>query len=178
MVKLKKYSIGFFGGSFDPPHIGHLRISLRSIKKLKLDKLYWVISKKNPFKKKTFFKLKERVKKSKNLVKKNKKIEIKFLDKRVKSSRTINILEYLTKKNKNSKFFLIIGSDNLIHFHKWKGYEKILKLSKLVVFSRYGYDQRSKKSPIMKKLKDREIMFIKDSRVNISSSQIRKIYLR
>tara|TARA_B100000214_G_scaffold187080_1_gene134946 strand:+ start:203 stop:739 length:537 start_codon:yes stop_codon:yes gene_type:complete len=178
MVKIKKNLIGFFGGSFDPPHVGHLKISIRSIKKLKLDKIYWIIAKKNPFKKKPFFKLNERIRKSKRLAKNNKKIEVKFLDKIVKSSRTINILKYLIKKNKNSKFYVIIGSDNLINFHKWKEHEKILNLSKLVVFSRYGYDNKSKNSPIFKKLKRKKIIYIKDCRVNISSSQIRKIYLR
>ena len=53
MVKSKN-EIGILGGSFDPVHKGHLKISEIAIKKIKLKKVYWVITKKNPFKKKTF----------------------------------------------------------------------------------------------------------------------------
>ena len=53
MVKSKN-EIGILGGSFDPAHKGHLRISEIAIKKIKLEKVYWIVTKKNPFKKKTF----------------------------------------------------------------------------------------------------------------------------
>ncbi len=52
MGKLIK-KIGILGGTFDPPHIGHVHISNVAIKKLKLNNLIWVITKKNPLKKKT-----------------------------------------------------------------------------------------------------------------------------
>ena len=52
--KVKK-KIGIFGGSFDPPHLGHLEISKLAIKKLSLDKIYWCVTQKNPLKKKGFF---------------------------------------------------------------------------------------------------------------------------
>ena len=55
MAKSIKNSIGILGGSFDPPHKGHLIISKISLKKLKLKKLYWVVTKRNPFKKKSYF---------------------------------------------------------------------------------------------------------------------------
>ena len=70
MIKLKNDKIGIFGGSFDPPHEGHLEISKIAIKKLSLSELYWCITKKNPFKNKTLFSLSERIKKSKNITKK------------------------------------------------------------------------------------------------------------
>ena len=55
MSSIYKGGIGLFGGSFDPPHLGHLKVSNVSIKKLNLNKLYWVVTKKNPFKKKNSF---------------------------------------------------------------------------------------------------------------------------
>ena len=56
--KLKKNynKIGILGGTFDPPHIGHLHISKLALKKLKLDKILWIVTKYNPLKKKTLFK--------------------------------------------------------------------------------------------------------------------------
>ena len=55
MASIPKKYIGLLGGSFDPAHKGHLGISNIAIKKLKLKKVYWVITKKNPFKNKTFY---------------------------------------------------------------------------------------------------------------------------
>ena len=85
MIRSKKNFIGLFGGSFDPIHKGHIKISITSIQKLKLNKLYLIITKKNPLKKKTFFSLKERILKCKKVLKKNKKIKVQYLDKVAKS---------------------------------------------------------------------------------------------
>ena len=51
-MRIKKNRIGILGGSFDPAHKGHLAISKVAAKKLKLKKIFWAITKKNPFKKK------------------------------------------------------------------------------------------------------------------------------
>jgi len=61
MIRSNNNKIGIFGGSFDPPHRGHLEISKIAIEKLSLNKLYWCVTKKNPLKKKTFFSLSERI---------------------------------------------------------------------------------------------------------------------
>ena len=53
-MNLKKNKIGILGGSFDPPHKGHLAISKEAAKRFKLKKIIWAITKKNPFKKKVF----------------------------------------------------------------------------------------------------------------------------
>ena len=53
MVRSKK-KIGLFGGSFDPPHKGHLTVSKIAINKLSLSELYWCVTKRNPLKKKNF----------------------------------------------------------------------------------------------------------------------------
>ena len=83
MIRSKKRRIGIFGGSFDPPHRGHLEISNLAIKQLSLDKFYWCVTKKNPLKKKASFSLSERVKKSKIITNKLKKIKIKFFEDKV-----------------------------------------------------------------------------------------------
>ena len=71
----KKY-VGILGGSFDPAHKGHLAISKIAIKKLKLKKIYWIITKKNPFKNKTFYSLNERVKLAKQISRTQRKIQV------------------------------------------------------------------------------------------------------
>ena len=67
MAIIRKKYIGLLGGSFDPAHKGHLGISKIAIKKLKLKKIYWVITKKNPFKNETFYSLEERIKYAKKI---------------------------------------------------------------------------------------------------------------
>ena len=71
MIKKKnlKKKIGIFGGTFDPPHKGHLQIAIASLKKLKLDCLLWVITKKNPLKKRPLLSLKSRIFLSNKIIK-------------------------------------------------------------------------------------------------------------
>ena len=173
MLVHNRQTIGIFGGSFDPPHKGHVEISKISIKKIKLKKIYWVITKKNPFKKKPFFSLKQRLMRSKKAVKKYKKIKVLYLDDKIKSSKTINIINYFRKIRKQKNLCLILGSDNLLNFHKWTSWKKIVKVSKLVVFSRKGFDKRSKNSIVVKYLNKKNITFINNRLINISSSIIK-----
>jgi nicotinate-nucleotide adenylyltransferase len=172
MVRSYKKKIGIFGGTFDPPHQGHLKISKIAINRLVLDELYWCVTKKNPFKKKTFFSLSQRIQKSKLLAVNVKKIKVKYFEDRIKSNSSIDLINYLKKKNKIDDFFLIIGSDNLINFHNWKNWKLLTKLLKIVVFSRKDYDIKARKSAIIKKVK--KIIFIKNKPINISSTKIRK----
>ena len=172
MVKISNKSVGLLGGSFDPVHKGHIVISKIALKKIKLDKIYWLITKKNPFKKKVHFSLKNRIKLAKEATKKNLKIEVLYLDKILKSSRSINLVHYFIKR-KVTKIQFIIGSDILLELHKWKSWPKLLKLTKLVVFSRKGYDKNSKKSIVAKYLKNKNIIYIKNKPIIVSSTTIR-----
>ena len=166
--------IGIFGGSFDPPHEGHLKISKICLKKIKIKKIYWVVTKKNPFKNNPFFSIKERIRRSKKILKKNENIKVLYLDDKIKSSKTIDVINYFKKTKKYSDLYFILGSDSLLDFHKWKSWKKIVNLAKLVVFSRKGYDKKSKESKIVKYLKKKNIIYIKNKYINISSSNIKK----
>ena len=173
MVNFQKKKIGLLGGSFDPAHKGHLSISKIAIKKLKLKKIYWVITKKNPFKSKTFFSLDERIEYSKKITKTQKEIKIIYLDNIIKSSRIIDVISYFIKKKKIKNIFFLIGSDNLLQFHRWKSWKKIVKLVNLTVFSRKGYDRKGMKTIVAKNFKNR-IIFIKNKPISISSTQLKK----
>ena len=101
-MNLKKKRIGILGGSFDPAHNGHLAISKEAAKRFKLEKIIWAITKKNPFKIKSSLSLQSRIKGCKKIIKKNKFIEVKFYENKIKSNKTINL------------FFLIIFLHPLI----------------------------------------------------------------
>ena len=179
MQKLSKKNhakIGILGGTFDPPHKGHLYISKIALKKLKLNKLIWIVTKKNPLKKKPYLSTKMRLNLSKKMTKKEKKIFVKYYDDKVKSINTFNLLNYLKKKNKKTKLFFLMGADNFAKFHKWHHWEKIPKLTKIVIFPRQNYSIKTLKPVISKKLNKRDLIHIDSRKVNISSSLIRKFW--
>jgi nicotinate-nucleotide adenylyltransferase len=173
MPSFQKKYIGLLGGSFDPAHKGHLGISKIAIRKFKLKKIYWVITKKNPFKNKTFYSLDERIKYAKKISKVQKKIQAVYLENVIKSSRSIDVINYFIKKKNIKNIYFIIGSDNLIGFHKWKSWKKIVKLIKLVVFYRKGYGRKSKNSIVANYLKNKNITYINNKPIKISSSNLR-----
>ena len=174
MIKNKR-KLGILGGTFDPPHSGHLKISTIAKKKYNLEFVIWAITKKNPFKKKSSINLKERIKNSKKFTKKKDFIKIKYFENIIKSDKTINLIKYILRKKKNYKIFFLMGADNLINLHKWYKWNEILKNCTVLVFDRAGYKIKSLKSVSYKKYRKKGLNFVKFNKVNISSSKLRKI---
>ena len=107
MKNLKKNKIGILGGTFDPAHKGHIEISLEAKKKFDLNKVIWAITKKNPFKEKSNMSLKQRIKFAKKLNKKNNFIKIYFIENKLKSNRTVDLISYLRKKTNIQNIILL-----------------------------------------------------------------------
>ena len=170
----KKLKIGILGGSFDPAHKGHIKISKESKKRFGLDSVIWTITKKNPFKKKSSTNLKSRINYAKKIIKNEKFIKIKFYENKIKSNKTIDLINFFKKKRKIDIYF-IMGADNLINFHKWHKWKLISKKCYILVFDRKGYRHKAWKSTAFKQLNKKGLNFIKFKKVNISSSQLRKI---
>ena len=170
-----KKKIGILGGTFDPAHKGHIKISKEAKKKYSLNKVIWAITKNNPFKSKSSLNLKERIKFAKKINSKNKFIKVQYYENIIKSNRTFDLLKYIKNKNKNTKIYFIMGADNLINFHKWKKSKLISSICNILVFDRKGYKAKSLKSLGFKKYNKKGLKFIKFKKVNISSSQLRKI---
>jgi nicotinate-nucleotide adenylyltransferase len=173
-LKTNKIKIGILGGTFDPAHKGHLEISKQAKKKYNLKKIIWAITEKNPFKKKSVLDLKNRIKFAKKLIGTRKFIKIKFYESQINSNKTIDLISYL-KKDKKLDIYFIMGADNLINFHKWYKWKSIAKRCNILVFDRQGYKAKSLKSITFKQLSNKYLTFIKFNKVNISSSQLRKI---
>ena len=169
-----KIRIGILGGSFDPAHNGHLAISKEAIKRLKLKKIIWAITQKNPLKKKSKTSISDRIIECKKIIKSNNLIKIKFYEKIIKSNKTINLINYI-KRNTNCEIFFLMGADSLINFHKWHKWKMIAKKCNLIVFDRHGYKKKSLNSTSFKRLNRKSLKFIEFNKVNISSSQLRKI---
>ena len=173
LFKKNHKKIGLLGGTFDPAHKGHIKISRESKKRFKLNYIIWAITKKNPFKKQSSINLKSRINFAKKITKKEKFIKVKFYENKLKSNKTINLINFI-KKRKMDLYF-IMGADNLINFHKWHKWKSISKKCNILVFDRNGYRAKSLKSITFRKLNKKGLNFIKFKKVNISSSQLRKI---
>jgi len=171
----KNKKIGILGGSFDPAHKGHIKISIEAKKKFKINKIIWAITKKNPFKSKSFFEFKKRVALAKKITKRYSFISVKYYEDKIKSNKTINLINYIKKKNNRSEIFFLMGADNLISFHKWYKWKIISSKCNILVFDRTNYKSKSFKSIAFKKLSGKRLKFIKYNKVNISSSKLRKI---
>ena len=163
------------GGTFDPAHFGHIKISKEAKKRFGLEKVFWAVTRKNPFKNKSSLSLNKRMNYAKKINIKNKFIKVVFLEDKIKSNRTINLINYFKKKNKYKKLYFIMGADNLINFHKWNKWQKISSKCNILVFDRNKYKTKSLKSVTYKTYNKRGLEFINFKKVNISSSQLRKI---
>ncbi len=175
MRRIKYKKIGILGGTFDPAHQGHIKISIEAKKKFNLDKIYWAITKKNPFKNTSSKKLIDRLAYAKKLNIKNKFISVKCYENKIQSNKSIDLIKYFKKTYKNNKIYFIMGADNLIHFHKWEKWSQIPKLCEILVFDRFKYKSKSLKSKSYRKLANKGLRFINFKKVNISSSKLRKI---
>ena len=181
--------IGLLGGSFDPPHKGHLYISLEAKKILKLDEIWWLVTPQNPLKINQPASYSERVKNCK-IMTKNKPIKIKEIEKKINSQFSYQTIKYLNKHYKNINFFWLMGADNLINFHKWQNAHRIFNEIPIVVFRRYGYNQQALKSYVSNlyknfRIKNKNIhidnfnqlpawTIIQNKEIRISSTEIRK----
>jgi len=173
-LKTNKIKIGVLGGSFDPAHKGHLAISKEAKKRFKLKKIIWAITKKNPFKRKSNTNLTIRIKNCKKIIGNKKYIKVGFYEDIIKSNRTINLINFFYKKKKSEIYFLM-GADNLVNFHKWHKWKTISQKCNIIVFDRHGYKKKSLNSTTYRRLNKKNLKFIEFNKVNISSSQLRKI---
>ena len=173
-LKHKKTKIGILGGTFDPAHKGHLKISKQAKKIFKLKNIIWAITQKNPFKNESKSNLKNRIQFAKKLIGKNDYIKVRFYEKKIGSNKTVDLIKHLSKK-KNNEIYFIMGADNLINFHKWYKWKSIVKKCNLLVFDRLGYKAKSLKSVTFNETNKKKLTFVNFNKVNISSSQLRKV---
>jgi nicotinate-nucleotide adenylyltransferase len=173
-LKIKKVKIGILGGSFDPAHKGHLAISKEALKRFNLKTIIWAITNQNPFKEKSVNDLKKRIAVCKKIIGTNRLIKVKFFEDIINSNKTADLINHLSK-NKRYDLFFLMGADNLINFHKWHKWKQIHRKSNIIVFDRHGYKKKCLNSKVYRSLSEKKVIFVENNKVNISSSQLRKI---
>ena len=128
-------SVGLLGGSFSPPHLGHVHISEVALRMFNLGKIYWVYAKHNPLKKNGPFSLADRFKETKKLVK-NPNIKLSPIEVMNNFNYSFQLLKFLKRRNRHVNFIWVMGEDNIIHFHLWKNWQWIANNVKIAVIAR------------------------------------------
>ena len=128
-------AVGLLGGSFSPPHQGHVHISEVALKRFSLGKIYWVYAKQNPLKKARPSCLRDRVRETKRLVK-NPNIKLSPIEVINNFDYSFQLLKFLKKRNSHANFIWVMGEDNIIHFHLWKNWQWIANNVKIAVIAR------------------------------------------
>jgi nicotinate-nucleotide adenylyltransferase len=161
--------IGILGGTFNPPHTGHLILAQEICQKLSLDKVFFIPTNIPPHKESQNVKSKDRLNMTKLAVAGDKRFEVLDLEiKRGGVSYTIDTVRELKAKFPQADFYLIVGSDLANDFPAWKYFESLKKSVKIVVAKRRAYP-----------LKKRErFIALNIVQMGISSSHIRGLIKR
>ncbi len=145
-------SVGLFGGSFNPPHDGHCHVAQTALKRLQLDRLWWIVSPGNPHKNNQVLpELKERIALSRALMR-HPKVMITGLEARLNTRFSADLVFKLTKRFPCVNFVWIMGADNLTSFHKWDRWQEIAENMPICVIDRPGDTLSTRSSLSAKKL--------------------------
>lgn len=129
--------IGLLGGSFDPPHPGHVHLSREALKRLGLDQLWWLVSPGNPIKPNPPAPLPERMAAARALMQ-HPKVRITDLEAEFGTTATVDTLAALQRAYPKLRFVWLMGADNLAQLHLWDRWPEILYQVPVAVFARPG----------------------------------------
>ena len=139
--------IGLLGGSFNPPHAAHRLISLTALKRLRLDRVWWMVTPGNPLKEHGGLQpLAARIKQCRQ-VSRHPRIKITAFEAAIGTAYTERSLSFLRRRFPGVQFVWLMGADNLASFHRWKEWETIFRLMPILVEDRPGWRYRALSSP-------------------------------
>ncbi len=156
---------GLLGGSFNPAHGGHRRITRFAIDALGLDEVWWLVSPGNPLKSgKDMAPLKARLRSAMEQAR-GAPIVPTAIEQQLDTRYTVETLAKLTRRYPRRRFVWLMGSDNLAQFHRWKHWRRIARTMPIAVIARPGYNADAMTSPAMAWLR----------RYRVSAASIRKM---
>jgi nicotinate-nucleotide adenylyltransferase len=139
--------IGLFGGTFDPPHEAHVAASLLALKRLKLDRVWWLVTPGNPLKDtRGLGPLKARIAAARALTH-HPRIDVTGLEAVINTRYTYDTIKWLVARCPGVHFVWIMGADNLRSFHRWQKWRGITKLVPFAVIDRLGPSLYAAASP-------------------------------
>jgi nicotinate-nucleotide adenylyltransferase len=135
--------IGLFGGSFNPPHYGHRLVTLTALRRLRLDRVWWIVTPGNPLKDTRGLPPQtERMRAARRLMPEP-MVDITGLEAEIGTRYTLDTLRYLKRRCPAVRFVWIMGADNLMQFHRWQGWRTIADLMPMAVVDRPGATLRA-----------------------------------
>lgn len=144
--------IGLLGGSFNPPHQAHRAISLFALKRLQLDRVWWLVTPGNPLKDNGgLHSLAERAAAAQKMAA-DPRIEISCLESVIGTRYTADTINYLRKRASRLRFVWIMGADNLAQFHRWQNWQRIAAQVPMAVIDRPPQGFRALTAPAARAL--------------------------
>jgi nicotinate-nucleotide adenylyltransferase len=139
--------VGLLGGSFNPPHVAHRAISLFAIKRLKLDRVWWLVTPGNPLKEHgTLGDLAQRTEAAREMAD-DPRIDISCLESVIGTRYTVETIAYLRRRAGGLRFVWIMGADNLAQFHRWENWRRIASELPIAVIDRPPQSFRALAAP-------------------------------
>ena len=139
--------IGLLGGSFNPPHLAHRTISLFAIKRLKLDRVWWLVTPGNPLKDHdALHDLDQRVGAAR-LMANDPRIDVSCLESVIGTRYTVDTITYLRRRASGLRFVWIMGADNLAQFHRWQNWRRLASEVPIAVIDRPPQSFRAMAAP-------------------------------
>ena len=140
---------GLLGGSFNPAHAGHRRISLQAMDRLELDELWWLVSPGNPLKaEEGMAPLPDRLASARRAARRA-PIRVTAIERELGTRYTIDTLRALVRRYPERRFLWLMGADNLAQFHLWKDWRATARTVPIAVATRPGYHGAALKAPAM-----------------------------
>ncbi|WP_422373486.1 nicotinate-nucleotide adenylyltransferase [Hoeflea sp.] len=134
----KGMTVGLFGGSFNPPHQGHVLVAEIALRRLGLDQLWWMVTPGNPLKNHgELAGLEERVALSRDIAP-GPRVKVTAFEAAHKLHYTARTLDFVKARNPGVHFVWIMGADNLKHFHRWQNWRGIARTFPIAVIDRPG----------------------------------------
>ena len=139
--------IGLLGGSFNPPHLAHRTISLFAIKRLKLDRVWWLVSPGNPLKQHGGLRDLQARAEAARLVAGDPRIDVSCLESVIGTRYTFDTVSYLRRRASGLHFVWIMGADNLAQFHRWQNWRRLASEVPIAVIDRPPQSFRALAAP-------------------------------
>ncbi len=130
--------VGLLGGSFDPAHEGHAHITREAMKRLGLDRVWWLVSPGNPLKARQPAPMADRLARARAVLGPDPRVVVSDLEGRLGTRATVDTLRRLQALYPGVRFVWLMGADNLVQFHRWSRWREILERVPVAVLARPG----------------------------------------